>query len=291
MSDQVVTPANREAIEAWDGVLFDRFARYRHIFVAGLGAHGNQALRRHPALPGERVLDIGCGFGDTTRQLAALVGADGEVVGVDSSARFIESARAEAGEEGVTNVRFEVADVQAGDLGSGFDMAFARFGTMFFANPVVAMRNVRAALVPDGRLCMVVWRQKLDNEWLHQAEVVVERFLEHNEESDEPTCGPGPFSMAGADTTSDVLIHAGFAEIGFDRQDLSIMIGSDLDEALEVAKALGPAAELIRLAGDLADPVMPDIDAALREALARYDTGDGVWAPASTWAVTARNPG
>jgi hypothetical protein len=75
---------------------------------------------------------------------------------------------------------------------------------MFFANPVVALRNVRQALVPGGRLCMVVWRRKLDNDWLHRAELVVERSLTRPEATDEPTCGPGPFSMASADTTTDV---------------------------------------------------------------------------------------
>jgi hypothetical protein len=100
---------------------------------------------------------------------------------------------------------------------------------MFFANPVVALRNVRQALVPGGRLCMVVWRRKLDNDWLHRAERVVERFLTRPEATDEPTCGPGPFSMASADTTTDVLVRAGFEVISLHRCDTEITIGADLD--------------------------------------------------------------
>jgi hypothetical protein len=123
---------------------------------------------------------------------------------------------------------------------------------MFFANPVVALGNVRQALVPGGGLCMVVWRRKLDNDWLHRAERVAERFLTRPEAADQPTCGPGPFSMANADTTTDVLVHAGFEDISLHRCDVEIAIGADLEQAVQFVMALGPAGELIRLAGSQA---------------------------------------
>ena len=287
---EVISPANEEAISAWNGVLFDRFVKFRGIVTTGLGAHGDVALRAFPPDPGNRALDIGCGFGDTARDLAELVGPEGEVLGVDAAERFIETARQEAEAAGAGNVRFEVADVEAHRFDETFDYAFARFGTMFFANPVAAFRNVREALVPGGQLCVVVWRRKLDNDWLHSAELAVERFaLEHNKQ-DEPTCGPGPFSMADADTTSHILLNAGFEEIGFRRTDIPIQLGENLDHAVELAMALGPAGEAIRLAGDQAEELRPKIEAALKEALAEYDGPDGVWAPASTWIVTAKAP-
>jgi SAM-dependent methyltransferase len=289
--EQVVL-SNEVAIEAWNGVLFDRFVRFRDILTAGLGAHGEQGLRLHPPRPGDRALDLGCGFGDTTRRLAELVGPRGDAVGVDAAERFIDAARREATEGGVANVRFLVADLQACELDGGFDYAFSRFGTMFFANPVVALRNVRRALVPGGRLCMVVWRRKLDNEWLYRAERVVERLLTRPESSDEPTCGPGPFSMASADTTTDVLMRAGFEHISLHRCDTEIAIGADLDAAVEFVTALGPAGELIRLAGIESEGCRSRITAALREALADLQgpEGAGVRAPASTWVVGARSP-
>lgn len=290
--EAVVAASNEEAIEAWNGVLFDRFLQYRDIVTTGLGAHGEEALRSNPPPAGARVLDVGCGFGDTTQQLARMVGPEGSVVGIDAAARFIELADAEARAAGIANASFVVGDVQASQLpGERFDFAFSRFGTMFFANPVAALRNVRQALVPGGRLCMVVWRRKLDNHWLYRAEQVVEQFVTEPEESDEPTCGPGPFSMAGADTTSDVVRLAGFEQIALRRCDIEIAIGASLEQAVEFVMALGPAGEVIRLAGADAERIRPQITAALRDALGEYVCDDGhVRATASTWIVTASAP-
>ncbi len=213
-------------------------------------------------------------------------------MGVDAAPRFIDAARRETAEAGVANARFLVADVQACELDGGFDYVFSRFGTMFFANPVVALRNVRQALVPGGRLCMVVWRRKLDNDWLHRAERVAMRFLTRPEATDQPTCGPGPFSMADADTTTDVLVHAGFEDISLHRCDIEIAIGADLEQAVQFVMAIGPAGELIRLAGSEAERRHSSIVAALDAALAELQEPDGtVRAPASTWIIGACSPG
>jgi len=284
-----VAATNEEAVEAWNGVLFDRFVQYRHLVSAGLGAHGEEALRIHPPAPGERAIDVGCGFGETTRRIAELVGPAGSVLGLDAAERFIELARGEAA-AAVGNVDFAVGDLQVAQLEPSFDYAFSRMGTMFFANPVPAMRNLRRALVPGGRLCMVVWRRKLENAWVRRAELVVERFVEEPEESDEPTCGPGPFSMGDADVTSEILLAAGFEEVSLRRCDLPIQTGRDLDEAVDFAMALGPAGEVIRLAGAEAERIRPEIAVALRQELAEFVRPDGVWAPASTWIVSARAP-
>ena len=281
---------NAEAIEAWDGPLFDRFLRFRHIVTTGLGAHGEEALRLVPPQPGQRVLDIGCGFGDTTQRIAELVGPDGEAVGVDAAPRFIETAREETKEAGISNARFLVADVQTTPFDEQFDLAYSRMGTMFFANPVAALRNVRAALVPGGKLAMAVWRRRTDNDWLYRGQTIVEAIVERPDEYDEPTCGPGPFSMADADTTSDVLTHAGFTEISLRRCDLPILVGRDMDEALDLVMNLGPAGEILRLAGDRAAHLHGEVDAALREGLAEFEGPDGVRAMASTWLVTATAP-
>lgn len=283
-----VAPENEEALEAWNGVLFDRFLQYRKLVVDGLGAHGDEALRRHAPREGDRVLDIGCGFGDTAQQIAQLVGKSGSVLGIDVASRFIDVAQREARDAGLDHLRFAVADLQTITFEETFDYAFSRFGTMFFALPVPALGNVANALVPGGRLCLVVWRRKLDNPWLHVAEDVVDQLVEEAEETDEPTCGPGPFSMANADTVAEQLTIAGFTDIGFERLDIPYRIGADVDEAISYNMAIGPAAEAIRLAGTQSDVMRAQIESALRDALSPYITADGVVLGASTWIVTAR---
>ena len=281
---------NAEAIQAWDGPLYDSFVRFRHIVTSGIGAHGEAALRLAPPQPGQRVLDIGCGFGDTTQQIARLVGPDGEAIGVDAAARFVETAQHEAAEASVSNARFAVADVEVTRFDERFDAAFSRMGTMFFANPVAALRNVREALVPGGRLTMVVWRRRIDNDWLYRAQTIVEGIVERPEEYDEPTCGPGPFSMADADTTSEILLRAGFADVSLHRCDLPILVGNDVDEAIELVMALGPAGEILRLAGDRAAHLHGQVHDALKAGLAEFQGPDGMAAGASTWIVSATNP-
>jgi SAM-dependent methyltransferase len=287
-----VAAENEEATEAWSGVLFDRFVEYRDLIVEGLRAHGDAAMLLYPPEPGDRVIDIGCGFGDTTQQLAGLVGPDGQAVGVDVSEPFIRASIAEAAEAGVENVEFFAADVQVGDLQGPYDYAFSRMGLMFFANPVQALRNIRGSLRPGGRLVGAVWRRKLDNEWLHRAEQATEQYLEEPEEPEDVRCGPGPFSMANPDTVSEQLQIAGFERPSFTRCDIPIKIGNDLNHAVAFNMALGPAAELLRICpAEEVDRLRPKVERDIRDVLADYVKDDGlVLGPASTWIVTATVP-
>jgi len=285
-----VASENLEAQEAWNGVLFDRFVEYREVVITGLTQFGDEAMRVRPPKTGDRVLDVGCGFGDTTQQLARLVGQSGSVLGVDIAPRFIEQARVEAADAGVVNTSFEVRDVQQTTFEDSFDYVFSRFGTMFFDNPVPALRNIRAAMPPGAPFVSVVWRRRVDNPWMHVAEEVVKPLLPDPDESetDEPRCGPGPFSMADADTVTGQFRSAGFSNITLRRHDAMLRLGQSLDSAVEVNLALGPAAEALRLAGDQGTKMRPELERLLRGALARFVQDDGaVEAQASTWLVAA----
>jgi len=285
--------SNRVVVEAWNTILFEKFCRFKHLLVEGLSQHSDAALECCGLAEGERVLDVGCGFGDTTLRLARRVGNFGKAVGVDCAENFVRMAETEARKEGVANASFFVADVQADDLRGPYDQAFGRFGTMFFEMPGAAMRNVRRALRPGGTFMQIVWRRREENPWLHEAELRVKEIVPavSHEETDQVHCGPGPFSMAGPDMVSTMLRVAGFERIAFERYDCDICIGRDLDDAIAFAMALGPAGEAIRLAGEEGEKRKPRVIEALKEALAPFVRGNGVWAPSSTWFITAKNPG
>lgn len=281
---------NAKTIEAWNTVLFDKFSRYERVLTEGLGLHGARLFEIFPPARGATLLDVGCGFGDTVVRLAKLVGEGGRVVGVDCAENFIAASRQRAKAQGLT-AEFICRDVQFDDLGGPYDAAYARFGTMFFDSPVAALRNIRKSIKSGGTLNMSVWRKRQDNPCFYVAQQVVERFIEEADKAtDQVTCGPGPFSMAGPDMVSDQLLAAGFVEPQFVRFDAPMCMGADIDEALRIARDIGPAGESIRLASQKASSLATEIEQALREAFIPFQKQDGVWATSSTWLISARVP-
>ncbi len=287
-----VAPGNEEAVRAWDTVLYERWKMNRKVFVGALDEVTEAVFERSPPPEGGRCIDIGCGFGETTQRLAALVGPDGSVLGTDSSPRFIEDARREAAEAGVGNVEFEVSDAQTADWEPVHDYAFSRMGTQFFAAPVPAMRAIRGALELGGRLGKVCWRRKAESAIWAETERVVQDFLTRPEEYDADTCGPGPFSLGNPETCRGILEAAGFADVELERRDFDYYMGGDMEEAVDALLAIGPGAELIRLNGDYGESRRDEISEALRERFSEWERPDGtVIGRASVWLVTATNPG
>jgi len=286
-----VATANEEAVRAWDTVLYERWKKNRKVFVGALDGITDEFFGLYPPPEGGRCIDVGCGFGETTRQIAAMIGAGGSVLGSDSSPRFIEDARAEAAEAGVENVEFECADAQTAAWATEFDYAFSRMGTQFFAAPVPAMRAIRGALKPGAGLYKLCWRRKDESPIFAETERVVQRFLSRPEEYEADTCGPGPFSLGNPETLTGILEAAGFEDIELRQRDFDYFIGEDMDEALDSMLAIGPGAELIRLNGDYGESRRAEIEAALADRYAEWRQPDGsIVGQASVWLVGATNP-
>lgn len=290
MSNAEIAVADSAFVQFWNEVLAPKFIRFKHILVGGLTQHSEAIFPTLPVLPGDRVLDVGCGFGDTAIKLAALVGPKGEVVGVDCCDAFLDFARKDAQARGASNVSFQRADAEIALPAGRFDLVFARFGTMFFANPVAGLRNMRKALRPGGRMVHIVWRERQDNPWLSMAKDVVLRFLPAPG-ADARTCGPGPFSMADETIVRRMMEIAGYTDIEFRRVDAPVLVGNDVEDAIAFQLSIGPAGEVFREAGALAEERREEIEAALAEAINRQKTSaEGIVMESSSWVISATNP-
>jgi len=277
-------------VRFWNEVLAPKFIRFRHILVDGLSRHSEAVFPTLPVRPGDRVLDVGCGFGDTALRLASLVGPTGSVIGIDCCDAFLDFARAQVRARNVTNVSFVRGDAEVALPTNQFDFVFARFGTMFFANPVAGLRNMRRALKPGGRMVHIVWRERADNPWLSMAKDVVLRFLPPPGENAQ-TCGPGPFSMADEATVRKMMEIAGYEAIEFRRVDAPVLVGKDVKDAIAFQLAIGPAGEVFREAGAEAEAKRAEIEAALAEAIERQKiAADGIVMDSSSWVISAVNP-
>jgi ubiquinone/menaquinone biosynthesis C-methylase UbiE len=287
-TQSVIHDELNEYVEFWNDTLADKFDRFREILMNGLSYHSRVPLGKLSIEPGSRIVDVGCGWGDTAIKLAQKTGPDGHVLGLDCVDQFLEKGRADAAAAGLTNVEFLAADVERHPFEPAFDLCFSRFGMMFFQNPVAAMRNIRTALKPGGELVFIVWREIGDNPFFGVPKQVVLDFLPPPGDNAR-TCGPGPFSMADRDTVTKQLEIAGFEHIRFERIDGPVTVGDSLEDGMRFQLALGPAGEVFREAGELAEQRRGEIEQALRDALAPCQQQDGkIVMPSSSWCITAR---
>ena len=290
MTNADVAEQDTEFVKFWNTVLAPKFIRFRHILVGGLTQHSEAVFPTLPVRQGDRVLDVGCGFGDTAIKLGRLAGPKGEVVGVDCCDAFLEIAAREIRESGLSNIRLQRGDAEIALPHNAFDFVFARFGTMFFANPVAGLRNMRKALKPGGRMVHIVWRNRADNPWLSMARDVVLQFLPPPG-ANAQTCGPGPFSMADEETVRTMMKAAGYTGVELRRVDAPVLVGKDVADAIDFQLAIGPAGEVFREAGAEAESKRPQIEAALAKAIkAQKTSADGIVMASSSWVISGVNP-
>lgn len=235
--------------------------------------------------PGQRAIDVGCGAGTTTLDVARAVGPRGQVLGLDSSERTLAVARRRAQEADIPWARFVATDAATHPLPPGdADLVISRFGNLHFGDPVAAHWHLRAALRPAGRLAFVCARQASRNPWaLLPAQVLCE--LSGTPLPARATTG-GPFTLRDPQRIGAILAEAGFTDVSLTSLDLEVCLGDDVDDALTFFfEADGERYEV------LLDAIgHPRAVSALRGALSPFAGDTGVWMPASTWLVTAHNP-
>jgi SAM-dependent methyltransferase len=282
MSNEIV---NVEQAEAWDGPDGEFWAQHQARFDTTISPHHAQLMATAAIAPGERVLDIGCGNGLTSRDAARAAGEQGEVLGVDLSGPMLARAAQLAKDEGLGNVRFEQGDAQVYPFPQdAFDAVMSRFGVMFFADPVAAFTNIASAVRPGGRLVMAVWGPVPENEWITALldAITLDRVL-----PSPPPGAPGPFSLADQHRTRGVLTEAGFTDIAFDRSEHSAHFGSDAEDAFGFVSQLNV---LVSLMEDLDEPAKAQALENLRATAAAHETPGGVVFRSMAWMVSARKP-
>jgi ubiquinone/menaquinone biosynthesis C-methylase UbiE len=241
---------------------------------------GDRLIAAARITPTDRVIDVGCGYGASTR-IAAAAASEGTVLGLDLSAPMLERARAAAA--GLDNVRFEQADVQVYDFaGSTFDLVLSQFGVMFFDDPVTAFGNLGRALRPGGRMAFLCWQRPISTDFRSMTRSAIAAFVALPEQA--PTTAPGTLSLAEPDHVRDLLSRAGFADIEVESVTESVPLGS-APAAAAWFLCGRPTSQQLMTGAD--DATVAKIIDALAQTLAGYQTPAGIELNSAAWLVTA----
>jgi SAM-dependent methyltransferase len=283
-AEQLVTIANPEQAESWNGSEGRRWSEHAESHERANRRHTRRLFAGAAVSAGDAVVDIGCGTGQTTREAARLA-TRGSASGVDLSASMLEHAREQSRAEGLTNIAFVQADAQVHRFDAqASDVAISSFGVMFFSDPIAAFTNVGRALVPGGRVALVVWRELARNEWITE----LRSAMAVGRELPEPPPGaPSPFSLADPDRVHTILRAAGFDDIDVESVDEPLDFGATPDDAYAFLQSLGVVEGLTH---GLDETQRAEASTGLRSTIDAHAAADGVLFGASAWLVTARHP-
>ena len=278
---------NSEQIAEWNGALGERWVAMQREIDRIVVPFGDAALKAAAPQPGERVIDIGCGCGDTSIEIARIVGKAGAVVGIDVSTPMLEVARSRAASSDCAHLLFREADASEADLPPDNDLLFSRFGVMFFSQPTQALSHLRKSLRAGGRCVFVCWRAPRDNPWAMVPLSAARAAMGVAPPPADPNA-PGPFAFADEQRLRGILSGAGFGAVDVQRFDAALLLGATPRSAAETAVQIGPASRFVR---EMGVEHLPIILEAVERALGPCAAPDGgVRLNGSTWIVSATNP-
>ena len=278
----VADPSNASQVGAWDGDEGAFWAAQARRFDETLANCHGPFLAAAAIGERDRVLDVGCGAGQATRD-AARAATSGSALGVDLSSAMLALARRTAADDGLDNAEFRHADAQIHPFERAeFDVVISRMGSMFFGDPIAAFANFHRALRPEGRLTLLTWQGVTDNEWLTEfrSALAVGRNL-----PTPPPDAPSPFALADPDRVTAILGAAGFIDIAFQSLHEPMSFGPDPDDAFDFVSELTGW-----MRGGLDDAGRRAALAALRATITEHSGADGVSYQSATWIIQARKP-
>lgn len=278
--------ANHEQIRYWNEQGGPRWVKLQQRLDAQIGPLGQAAMQRAGIKPGECILDVGCGCGQTSLELAERVGSQGVIVGVDISQPMLARAQERQQELKLTHLNFIQADAQTYAFAQErFDLVFSRFGVMFFIDPVQAFTNIRGALRRNGRLTFVCWQAQDKNEW---AQIPLNAALQYVQPPTPAAPGaPGPFAFADPQRVRHSLESAGFKDVTLESYEAQLSMGGavNVEEAADFALEIGVVARLVM---EASTEVRNQVAQAIREALLPYTSAKGVQLGGAAWIVSAQ---
>lgn len=279
-------PANAAQAAYWNVDIASKWVDNQAALDRRFQAITDALIERAAPGPGEWAVDVGCGTGATTLELAKAVGGDGHVLAVDISEPMLEVCRRRVADAGLDQVRLLLVDAQTYAFAREADLLASRFGVMFFGDPVAAFGNLRSALRPGGRLSFACWRELEANPWFHLPLEIASRHFGPPEKR-HPRA-PGPFAFAEADYVRSILERAGWERIRIERAELAIEIEATIVREATFAASMGPAARLIRERAADPEAAARAIGADIADAFRPFETGSGMRFPAVVSLVTAR---
>ena len=281
-----MSEVNKNQKDFWSGKGGDIWVERQNAMDTMLSPLGEEALNKLNFNEEENILDIGCGCGHTTLNIAKRIGPSGNVTGLDISEPMLKRAKESAVEMSITNTSFKCVDVQIEDLGDQiYSAAFSRFGVMFFEDSIAAFKNINKSLISGSYLSFICWQSPAVNPWQSLFIQEVKKFLDL---PSPPPRSPGPFAFMESEYVSSILEESKFQDITIEghEAEVNMFSGRSLSDSVKDYISINPV--VTQMLKESSENQIAEIVNSGIEAFSPYYSEKGLIFPSATWLVTAR---